>query len=134
VKYEIFDSVIAVDDRLRSKESEKVWEARFDWVCAEKEKGNGVFKEGRYQEAINQYLRAYCGIADFAEKQKPEDRESINKDLKGPLLNNLAMCLIKQGKLHRAMAILNMLILPATPRDKPIDPTNFKAWRRKIDI
>lgn len=69
----------------------------------------------------------------FADKQKGEDLESINKDLKGPILNNIAMCLIKQGKLQRAMFILDLIVLRSNSRDKPIDPTNFKAWRRKID-
>ena len=54
----------------------------------------------------------------------------MDKDLKSPILNNIAMCLIKQGKLHRANFYLD-LILQGPP--KPIDPTNFKAWKRKID-
>jgi hypothetical protein len=45
------------------------------------------------------YLKAYCGVTGFADKQKKDDRESINKDLKGSILNNIAMCLINQAKL-----------------------------------
>ena len=77
------------------------WEARFEWVTKEKEAGNALFKGAKYQEAIDQYMRAYCGVVGYkkVEKAKAEDRESINKDLKSPLINNIAMCLIKLGKL-----------------------------------
>ena len=77
------------------------WEARFEWVTKEKEAGNALFKGSEYQEAIDQYLRAYCGVVGYkkGEQAKAEDRESIEKDLKSPLLNNIAMCLIKIGKL-----------------------------------
>ena len=49
--------------------------------------------------------------------------------MKGPLLNNIAMSLIKLGKLERADFILDLMLVGP----KPIDPTNFKAWKRKID-
>ena len=77
------------------------WEARFEWVTREKEAGNALFKGGQYQEAIDQYMRAYCGVVGYKKEAqaKAEDRESINKDLKSPLINNIAMCLIKVGKL-----------------------------------
>jgi tetratricopeptide (TPR) repeat protein len=76
-------------------------------------------------------LWAFCGIAGYTEKdqKKDEDRESIEKDLKSPIINNIAMCLIKQGKIQRANFYLDLLLTGA----KPIDPTNFKAWKRKID-
>lgn len=54
VKYEVLNSVIPEEDRKnRNKESEKAWEARFDWVNDEKEKGNTIFKDGRFDEAID---------------------------------------------------------------------------------
>lgn len=76
------------------------------------------------------YLKAYCGITGFAGKQKEDDRESINKDLKGPILNNIAMCLIKQGKLQRALFYLDLILVGPNG----VDATNFKAWKRKIDV
>lgn len=77
------------------------WEARFEWVTKEKETGNAMFKAAQYQEAIDQYMRAYCGVVGYkkGEQAKAEDKESINKDLKSPLINNIAMCLIKIGKI-----------------------------------
>lgn len=53
VKYLIRDTVIPAEERGKAKESEKAWEARFDWVNDEKDKGNALFKEGSYEEAID---------------------------------------------------------------------------------
>jgi tetratricopeptide (TPR) repeat protein len=120
VKYELWETgVIPKEERGKARESEKAWEARFDWVNAEKDKGNALFKDGRYEEAIDQYLRAYSGIAGFSEKQKPDDQESINVDLKGPILNNIAMCLIKQGKLPRALFYLDLITTGEQDPSKP---------------
>jgi tetratricopeptide (TPR) repeat protein len=129
IKHMILDSVIPPAERRKSKESEKAWEARFEWINQEKETGNAFFKDGRYQEAINQYIRAYCGSTGFSDKQNAEDSESIKKDIKSPLLNNIAMCLIKLGKLQRAIFFIDMIVTGS----RPLDPENFKAWKRKID-
>ena len=48
----------------------------------------------------------------------------MNKELKAPILNNIAMCLIKQGKLQRANNMLEQVL--------QVDKTNFKAWTRKV--
>ena len=41
------------------------WEARFEWVTKLKEAGNALFKGSEYQQAIDQYLRAYCGVVGY---------------------------------------------------------------------
>ena len=54
VKYEVLNTVIPEEDRKqRNKETEKAWEARFDWVNDEKEKGNSLYKDGKFDEAID---------------------------------------------------------------------------------
>ncbi len=40
------------------------------------------------------------------------------------------MCLIKQGKLDRALYLLDLIVSGKSP----IDPTNFKAWKRQFDV
>ncbi len=50
-------------------------------------------KEQNYQDAVDIYLRALCGL-DFG-KQTPDQEERVNKELKAPVLNNLALCLMK---------------------------------------
>ena len=46
-------------------QSSDQFEARFAWVGEAKEKGNLLYKEGNFQEAIDQYLKAFCGLAGF---------------------------------------------------------------------
>jgi len=65
-------------------------------------------------------------VAGFSEKQSQEDRESIEKDLKSPLLNNIAICLVKEGRLERAISVLELIV-------ETVDPTNFKAWTRLFE-
>ncbi len=54
------------EDLKSSLNKNSPWESRFEWVTQTKEEGNTLFKEGRYEEAIDIYLRAYCGIAGYA--------------------------------------------------------------------
>lgn len=71
-------------------------------------------------------MRALCGmdfssysIKENAKEQKELDTR-VKRELKAPILNNIALCLIKQGKIQRANTMLD-LVLEA-------DPTNNKAW------
>ena len=41
------------------------WEARSQWVNKVKEQGNQLFKEEKYTEAIDVYMKALCGM-DFS--------------------------------------------------------------------
>lgn len=43
----------------------KTWDARFQWVSEAKEGGNQLFKTEKYDEAIDAYMRALCGL-DFS--------------------------------------------------------------------
>lgn len=42
-----------MEERKPNKDTEKAWEARFDWVNEEKDKGNEFYKKGLYEEAID---------------------------------------------------------------------------------
>ena len=64
---------LGINENASVKEIERTWDARFDWVTNEKEVGNTMYKEKQYDQAIDQYLRAYCGIVGFSDKQKKED-------------------------------------------------------------
>lgn len=79
----------------------KTWEQRFSWISGVKDTGNQLFKKEKYDEAIDTYMRALCGM-DFSQydhlpnKQEDKERElRITRDLKAPILNNIALCLIK---------------------------------------
>lgn len=78
----------------------KTWDARFQWVSDAKDKGNKLFKDEKYDQAIDEYMRALCGL-DFSSYDIPSEKEHkekdtrVNKELKAPILNNIALCLNK---------------------------------------
>ncbi|CDW76411.1 tpr domain containing protein [Stylonychia lemnae] len=102
--------------------SGKNWEEKYEWVNNQREEGNKIFKKGIYDQAIDTYLKALCGM-DFG-KQDEDQEERVNKDLKAPILNNIALCLIKQNKFMRSNQMLDQVL--------KVDPENFKAWTRKV--
>ena len=51
-------------------------------------------------------MAALCGI-DFGDKISEDDKESVTKDLKAPILNNIALCMMKQKKYARANLMLD---------------------------
>lgn len=75
----------------------KGWQERYDWICTIKDEGNQLYKKGSLDQAIDTYLKALCGL-DFGEQSKKQE-ECVNVELKAPILNNVAMCLMKQGKI-----------------------------------
>ena len=106
----------------------KSWDDRYQWICQAKEKGNAMVKEEKFEAAIDEYMRALCAMdfskyEDAGDKQKDRDTK-VKRELKAPILNNIALCLIKQGKLQRANSMLDLVL--------DSDPTNWKAWNRKI--
>ncbi len=46
-------------------------------------------------------MEALCAFS-FEANLNAEQKESVDKDLKAPVLNNIALCLIKQKKFGRA--------------------------------
>lgn len=65
-----------------------------------------MFKSKDYDKAIEAYMSGLCGL-DFGEKLSEEEKESVQKDLKAPILNNMALCLMKQERYHRANMMLD---------------------------
>ena len=108
----------------------KSYDDRFNWIMQVKDEGNKLFKEEKLDEAIDIYMKALCGL-DFSsyeilespQRQKEKDLK-VSRDLKAPILNNIALCLNKQGKYQRANAMLDQVL--------DADLTNNKAWQRKI--
>jgi hypothetical protein len=70
------------------------FEQRYDWINNKKEEGNKHFKAKEYDKAIEVYTSALCGF-DFGNNLNEDDKESVNKDLMAPILNNMALCLMK---------------------------------------
>ena len=72
------------------------WDARTEWVNKVKDQGNVKFKEERYEEAIDSYMRALCGM-DFSSYEHLQDAKAdkerelnVKRNLKAPVLNNIA--------------------------------------------
>lgn len=85
----------------------ELYEASFDercqWIKKEKEVGNKLYQEKKISEATDQYLRTLCGF-DFKKTDATrEQRQQVDLDLKVPVLNNMAMCLIADKKYQRAL-------------------------------
>lgn len=44
----------------------KSWDERFSWVNKVKDQGNQLFKDHKFEEAVDTYLKALCGL-DFGD-------------------------------------------------------------------
>ena len=80
-------------------------------------------KENKIEEALDSYLLSLCG---FSFKDDGVTKETIKEkdiELKVPILNNMALCLIRSKKYDRALSLLDQVI--------KIDPINEKAPMRK---
>ena len=92
---------------------------RISWIENQRKKGNDLFKEEKFAEAIDEYMKCLCAL-DFkscrgyvdetTEQVKEEDRDLDKKlwitkeketmaqiQMKVPCLNNMAQCLIKMN-------------------------------------
>jgi hypothetical protein len=50
----------------------KNWETRYSWITDVKMQGNNLFKEEKYEVAIDTYMKALCGM-DFSSYALLED-------------------------------------------------------------
>ena len=82
-----------------------------------------MVKENKLEEALDAYLKSLCG---FSFKEDGVSKETIHEkdvELKVPILNNMALCLIRSKKFDRALSMLDQVV--------KIDPKNEKAMMRK---
>jgi hypothetical protein len=77
-----------------------------------KEEGNKIFKEAKYPEAIFQYEKAMMGLG-FKKTEMddfPDRQAKVKKELQAPLINNVAMCEMKQDHFDKAGKLLSMVL------------------------
>lgn len=101
----------------------KSFEEKCEWIKIKKEIGNNFVKENKIEEALDTYLLSLCG---FSFKDDDVTKEAIKEkdvELKVPILNNMALCLIRSKKYERALSMLDQVV--------KIDPKNEKAHMRK---
>ena len=74
------------------------YEQRCTWIKEQKEIGNKLYQDKKIAEATDQYLRCLCGF-DFSKKTtSKEERQKADRELKIPILNNMALCLMADQK------------------------------------
>jgi tetratricopeptide (TPR) repeat protein len=83
--------------------------------------GNDFYKEKQYGQALDKYLEALYGL-NFQDQTIEMDKK-VNFDLKVPLLNNMAICLLQVNEYKKVISMTDQVLI--------IDPENFKALARR---
>ncbi len=83
------------------------FEERFHWMLQKKLQGNRQFQKGNYPEALDIYMDTMFGLAEYPE---PERNKKINFELKVPLLNNIAACMLSQKNYSASLNIIDQVI------------------------
>ena len=78
------------------------FDERWKWVVDRKEEGNNEYKNKEFEGALDGYLLALCGLG-FDKSITQEQKTNVENQLKLPVLNNMALCLIHQKKFPRAL-------------------------------
>lgn len=98
------------------------YDERCEWILNQKATGNELYKNQKYDEAMDAYLKSLCGFA-FEKKEMTEEQIAYTEnEIKVPVLNNLAICLMKKKNYDRAVAMLDQALKINS---------NFKSLLRK---
>jgi len=99
---------------------------RLAWINEQRKKGNERFGAGEYDAAVDEYMRCLCAL-DFKSCKGgvSEDQAKMGDvQMKIPVLNNMAQCMIKKDLAERANDLLDEVL--------KLDPKNAKATARKL--
>lgn len=99
---------------------------RISWIEARRKQGNALYAESKFEEALNVYMTALCALDFTTCKDKVSEQQSsmASASNKVPVLNNMAMCLAKQGHHDRCLKMLDQVL--------QIESTNAKALARRL--
>ena len=88
----------------------QTFQQRVAWVDRQKKIGNKHVEDGKLDEALQEYTKCLCAL-DFGtcKGPKPTDEQvtMVDRDVKVSLLNNMALCLNRQGHTERAIKMLD---------------------------
>ena len=101
----------------------KSFDEKCEWIKNQKEIGNNLVKENKLEEALDAYLKSLCGFNFKDDGVSKETMTAKDVELKVPILNNMALCLIRMKRYDRALSMLDQV--------GKIDPKNEKATMRK---
>lgn len=66
-----------------------------------KDQGNQLYKDANYDEAIDTYIKALCGLQFRKKELKKTELTYIDTKLKLPILNNMGLSLMQLGKTNK---------------------------------
>jgi len=104
------------------------YEQRCNWISDMKDKGNLLYKEASYDEAIDTYMKALCGFEFKKSTLKKSELTYIDSKLKLPILNNMSLSLMQLGKTSKQCMMQAKNTIDQVLK---IDPKNEKAIMRK---
>ncbi|KAJ6237844.1 fk506-binding protein [Anaeramoeba flamelloides] len=117
------NSTLIFEVELLGFESPETWDVIFEKCLKKKELGNQKFKEGKWQEAENEYHGAIHKISEIPTSSLNEEEAKKVTDLTLVIHLNSAMAMIKTGNFHHALSHCSQALA--------IDPKNTKALYRK---
>ena len=86
---------------------------RLDWIEIKRKHGNELFSQNDNTKAIDEYMKCLCAL-DFksCSGSIPSDEKikEAEKGVKVPVLNNMALCLQKQGHLDKAINMCDQVL------------------------
>lgn len=77
-------------------------------MMEKKNAANTLFKENKFDEAIEVYLEAMLGL-DVEEKDEQKLRETT-LDYKYPIMLNIVTCMYKKGEFGRGLELCNRIL------------------------
>mmetsp|Transcript_31588 Transcript_31588/g.48285 ORF Transcript_31588/g.48285 Transcript_31588/m.48285 type:complete len:165 (+) Transcript_31588:164-658(+) len=98
------------------------FEERWQWVEQCKDQGNVEYKKQNFAEAMDKYIKSLCGL-EFGKDATEDQKREVDAQLKIPILNNLAICLIQLKRYPQALQMTDQVLR--------IDPLNEKALMRR---
>ena len=99
---------------------------RIAWINDQRKRGNERFGAAEYDAALDEYMKCLCAL-DFksCKDEVSEDQAKMaDVQMKVPVLNNMAQCMIKKDLAERANDLLDEVLKLA--------PKNAKATARKL--
>ena len=100
--------------------AEKTPEERINWVQEMKAKGDNLYKEANFSQALTTYLDTLMGLNEEVFGPKGV------KDYKIKICGNMAMCAVEMKNTHKALELIRQAIA--------VDPDYYKSHLKEAII
>ena len=105
---------------------DQTFQDRIKWINNQRALGNDKFKVENYDAALDEYMKCLCAL-DFktcTDKVEETQAKMADVQMKVPVLNNMAQCMIKKELWERAKDLVEEVL--------KLEPKNAKATNRKL--